>query len=103
MMPTVQWHLRRNRSHHQTLLTIPTRQNPKLSCFGSKLGVLTAIESPCRALSIPANGIFYLIVVERAVAECLVTRAPKARRPTVGYREPYRKPFLGEVPESCTA
>src|SRR4051812_25028761 len=60
----------------------------QLSCFGSKLGVLTAIESPCRALSIPANGIFYLIVVERAVAECLVTRAPKARRPTVGYREP---------------
>jgi hypothetical protein len=39
--------------------------------------ILTAIESPNRALSVPANGIFQnLVIVEYAVAEGVVDSAP---------------------------
>jgi hypothetical protein len=46
------------------------------------LVVLTAIESPDRALSIPTNGVFQnLVVVKRAVAESVVDSVSSKMRP----------------------
>jgi hypothetical protein len=60
----------------------PIRLKLSFLVSAPNLVFLAAIESPHRALSIPANGVFpNLVVVERAVAEGVVDSVSSKVRP----------------------